>query len=211
MQITKKDKTNFDAINYCVKAKAREIDQRIPGTEFILIKKNQAITTDGHRLHIARVKDIPDGLYEYSKAKSLIFLKTAQYSNAWNSPPKFPDVSHVIPKTFFYEVTADTKEFLHIAKMAKIMIADHYQGICLTFNGCLNIKVVNPDLGDMTGDVFINKAVKPEIKLGINLKYLIDALKGLDKEVTIGLQESEGKPIIIRDENRSALIMPMRI
>ena len=204
MQITKKDKTNFDAITYCVKAKGNDTDEW-SGMNLVYIEKNRVVGTDGHRLHIAWAKGIPDGIYEYSKTKQMITLKAVNHS--------YPDIGVALPsfKSVSLEVTADTKEFLHMAKMAKIMTTSDYSGTCLTFNGWLNIKVVNPDLGDMTGNVNISKTIDPEIKLGINLKYVIDALKGLGKQVTIGLQEEEGKPIIIRDKNRSALIMPMRI
>jgi len=202
MKLTKKEnKQDFEALTFCDNARAHCRDNHVINCVFVT--KGRAMATDGHRLHIAWAKDIPDGLYEFSKAKSVITLEPTEGS--------FPDVNKVLPKTSNHTVTADTKELLQMSKMAKIMMSSNYRGAKLTFNGCLNIEVINPDEGNMTGDVSISNTVTPELAVGINIKYVIDALKGLGKQTTIDLQEGEGKPLIFRDTKRTALVMPMRI
>ena len=71
--------------------------------------------------------------------------------------------------------------------------------------------MVNPDIGYMDGQVDIDNPIDPELKLGINVQYLIEALQGLDKQVTIKLQHKDNEPMIFRDKSRVALIMPMRV
>ena len=87
-----------------------------------------------------------------------------------------------------------------------------WRGITLTFNGRLDIHAVNPDLGTMDAHVDTSHPVDPEIKIGMSVKYLIDALTGFKgNNVTIGLQDSDSKPLIFKNRNQTALIMPMRV
>jgi len=204
MEITKKEnKDLFDALVFCDRARSKT--KYGFSLEHIQVKQGRAITTDGHRLHIAWAKDLTDGLYEYEKKKQTITLTPTNDGN-------FPDLFKELERhSVFRETSVDTKELLHMSKMAKIMVSDAYQGTVFTFNGCCNLKTVNPDIGDMTGDVAINKSVKPEIKKGLCIKYVIDALRDLDKTVKISLCKEEQEPIMFRDKTKCAVVMPMRI
>lgn len=91
------------------------------------------------------------------------------------------------------------------------MTEDQYHGLALTFNGRLDLKIVNPDIGDMTAHVNLDQPVKPEIKVGMNVRYLIDALMGLkDNQITICLSD-ESMLLILKTKTQAALIMPMRV
>lgn len=208
--ITKKEaQTNYNAIMFCVKAMAKYEDYGSYTMNSLYIKDNWLFATDGHRLHYTPVIDIPDGLYEYSKVKTTITLKPTD--------GKFPNVQAVIPTSFTYEITVDNAELTHLAKAARIMAKSecggtyHYSGATLTFNGRLRVEQINPDAGNMWGEVDINPRLQSELKIGINCQYLIDALDKLGEQVTIGLQDTPEQAVIFRDEIYTALVMPMRI
>ncbi len=208
MEITKKqDPETYDAVMFCIKAigkLGRPHWQDKHGIELLCVNQGRLITTDGHRVHFTRV-NLPNGLYVYKKVKSVITLEPAKYNN------KYPNVSNVIPKTCAHTITVQRKDLLRRCKQAKVISFDKYQGITLTFNGRLNIHAVNPDLGNMDAHVDTSRVVDPEIKIGMNVRYLIDALTGLTgKEITIGLND-ETMPLIFRSKTQAALIMPMRV
>jgi len=210
MEITKKDnKELFNALVFCARARTTE-EQPLYNLALIQVKHGKAIATDGHRLHVANTKDLTGGLYEYSKQKQTITLKPAK--------GRFPDVAIFIRlnKNHAHITSANTKELLHMCKMAKIMVRNEWQGSKFTFNGCCNIEVVCPDEGSMTGDVPIKTSIQPEVKIGLNIKHVIDALKDLDGTVTIGLPENgpmdyAEQPISLKDKTKYALVMPMRL
>lgn len=199
----KTDKGNFDAIMYCIKAKG-SARSAVFGMQHLYIKQGRIMATDGDRAHITRINNIPDGMYEYGKVRSVITLKPVE--------SQFPDVLAVIPKTFDHICKVDTAKLLQLCKMAAILSpAGPYQSLHLTFNGHLNLHMVNPDVGYMDGQVDIDNPINPELKLGINVRYLIEALQGLDKQVTIKLQHNDTAPMIFRDNSKVALIMPMKV
>lgn len=205
----KQDKDTYDKIAWCVKAKEKDA-YGWHNINLLCVNQRRLIATDGHRIHLARV-NLPDGIYDYHKTKSAITLEKTTFE-------EFPNVSNFIPKTYAHKVTVKRKELLRRCKQAKIISSDQYQGITLNFNGRLDIKAVNPDIGDMTAHTDIDQPVDPEITIGMNVKYLIDALTGLQgNEVTIGLQGMRDKQrysdkiMIIRNHTQAALIMPMRV
>ena len=210
MNITKKqDPETYDAVMFCIKAIGkfgRPHWQDKQGIELLCVNQGRLITTDSHRAHLTRV-NLPNGLYVYKKVKSTITLEPAKYNN------KYPNVSNVIPKTFAHTITVQRKDLLRRCKQAKVILSTpyDYHGITLTFNGRLDIHAVNPDLGTMDAHVDTSQAVDPEVIIGMNVKYLIDALTGLKgKEITIGFND-ETMPLILRNKAQAALIMPMRV
>lgn len=195
----KQDKSNFDAIMYCVKARGKDW----PSLEYLCIKQGRIMATDSHRAHITRINNILDGMYEYGKVRFVITLKPVE--------SQFPDINAIISKSFDHICKVDTAKLLQLCKMAAILSNSHYQQTNLTFNGHLDLHMVNPDVGYMDGQVDIDNPINPELKLGINVRYLIEALQGLDKQVTIKLQHNDTAPMIFRDNSKVALIMPMKV
>ena len=201
--ITKKDsKANYNAIMFCMKAGAKESENY--GLNALYVKKGQVVATDGHRLHYAPITNIPNGLYEYSKVKTSITLTR-------NTSIRYPDYEAVIPTTFKHETIVDNAELAHLARSAKIISTSNYQAAILTFNSGLKVQIDNYEDGNMYGETAISQPVDPELTIGLNIHYLIDALKGLGEQVTIGLQDDNCHPMIFKDAINTALIMPMRV
>ena len=203
----KENVATFEALAFVDKARVkRDLDgfklQRVE------VKQGRLAATDGHRLHWSPVKDIPDGLWEVSKQSNTYTLDLVKDKN-----PQFPNLDAEICHwlNIGHKTTVDRKDFLRCARQANIITDNYYRGVILSFNGKLEVKANNPDLGDMETETATTTPINPEVTLGINAKYLIEALQGL-KAKTIDVKVSaHDAPIILTDRVNTALIMPVRI
>jgi hypothetical protein len=199
----KENREAFDALVFCQKAK-HSVEVRGFKVDSLQVKRNRLVATDGGRLHFAPVKGIPSGLYDYEKKNTTITLTPVK--------GKYAPVEEVIPKTYTHKVKIDREGLMHRLRFAKILCNNAYHGAILNFNGKLDIKVVNPDLGEMNTDIETKGTVEPELRMGVNPNFILDALRSFkDKVVTIGLQDKDRSPLVFIGKNRTALVMPMRI
>jgi len=202
----KDDKQTFEALEFVNKARDRYAEcNGVANLAYIQISKGHLRATDGHRLHFTLIQGIPDGLYSITKKNSTFTLELVKEE-------KYPDIDTFLKTSKFpNKVMVDRKDFLRCAKQAKIMTSTTYHGIELCFNGQLQIKAVNPDLGDMETQTEIDKPISPEVKVGINCSYLITALQKLkSKQISVKVWDHQS-PMMFSDGTKNALIMPMRL
>lgn len=207
----------------------------------------RALTTDGHRLTLAQVPGIGgsaigSGLILPAKAaKEIVRLikseKGGAVSVAYRAPflfvrvggwefaaktidAQFPPYWKVIPKDHRKLVTVDRKQLIAALKRAKAMTCDT-RGVRLdASDGVLKLTSDHPDQGTVSESLAADTV--SNVTIGVNPKYLIEALNECDGErVTLALG-GELDPVLVRAMDHAvsctveespylAVIMPMRI
>jgi len=203
MKIVKKEnKEAYEALVFCAGAKTNHKEN----LDLLRVKKGRLLATDGHRLHYTPIKDIPDGLYNYEKKNTTITLTLVK-------DKKYADVDTWMDSLEFVQsVTVNRDEFYQRLKQVNVIPTTTWAGMKLTFNGKLEMRADNPDLGDVETEIQTDKTIDPEFTIGMNCRYILNALIDMKgKTVEIGLQYSPDCPLVFKQDNKTALIMPMRL
>ena len=202
----------------------------------------KVVGTDGHRLHFAPaeihvggtkgfmvdagfLKKVPNGdlkpedsieIEVYGDASGDPgYLKVRSGRNEFISrvmDARFPDYRAVVPKESRNSVRITRKDVMVALKQA-LVITNHTGAAKLTFNGGIDVSVANSDTGAYErSKVPMRGHVDPPVSIGLNLKYLVDAMpgKGDDDEFTVELTD-ECHPVLFKRNNFTALVMPMRL
>jgi len=126
----------------------------------------------------------------------------------------FPDYKMVIPKSSEYHVTMKKSDVTKALAQAMLMRSDKYCGAKMTFNGGIDIEVVNPEKGEYqkTNIPLVSGTVEPAVEMAFNLYYIQDIMDTLEKdaEVEVGLKD-EKNPLVFTHGEFTAVVMPMRI
>lgn len=125
----------------------------------------------------------------------------------------FPDYKMVIPKSSEHHVTMKKSDVTKALAQALLMRSDKYCGAKMTFNGGIDIEVVNPEKGEYqkTNIPLVSGNVEPSIEMAFNLSYLLDVMDVLEKdaEVEVGLKD-DVNPLVFTHGEFKAVVMPMR-
>jgi len=126
----------------------------------------------------------------------------------------FPPYKQVIPATSLRTVTASRALLLEVATAIGACAPDRTGGVKLTLAGeTLTVRADDPDAGSAVESMPVTRAGKDgNAAIGVNARYLVDALAEMASEtVAIGLS-GELDPIVIRPtEGGVTVVMPMRI
>lgn len=127
---------------------------------------------------------------------------------------KFPDYHQVIPKLTDKILRASRHEFLLGLKRVSVLASEKSQSVRMkTKGGELTVCCVNPEAGEVTDDVPVEYS-GPDIEIGFNAKYIIDALSSItDNNVMVKFTDPLS-PILITgmsDDRHQCVIMPMRV
>jgi len=206
-------------------------------TVFFDGKKNRVVSTDGHRLHMVAIelaidKEIVVPAEALRKAVCVAgndkihiaynenYVKI-ELATAFNelviigriSDSKFPDYEAVITEKLPIEVVVEKKALQDACTQALILTSDQYAGSRFTFGNGISVEMTNAEKGtyEKTNIPFTGK-VDPEIVVGLNTRYVRDALHGIDDEnVTIQMKDHASPFIFTAYGNFTALVMPMRV
>lgn len=128
---------------------------------------------------------------------------------------KFPDYRRVLPKRSAMSacVTFDRQALIQALQRAALMVPEKHQGIQLVFNKgevCITVKGSQ----ESSEEVLEIDYTGPTLTMGVNVKYLIEAVDSIPaKVVTLGLRGETDSIMLIDDGNEafSAVVMPMRV
>ncbi len=127
---------------------------------------------------------------------------------------KFPDYNQVIPKLADKIMRASRHDFLLSLKRVSVLASEKNQCIRVkTKGGEMTVSCVNPDTGEVTDDVPVEYS-GPDIEIGFNAKYIIDALSSIaDNNVMVKFTDPLSPTLItgMNDDSHQCVIMPMRI
>ena len=196
-------------------------------------EKNRLVSTDGHRLHMIDIELALDKQMVFSaealkkaacvagKEKISISCNEKHVKMEVNGltilgrnpDVKFPDYEAVITEKLPIEVTVKKEALEKACTQALILTSDQYAGSRFTFGNGISVEMTNAEKGtyEKTNIPFTGK-VDPEIVVGLNTRYVRDALHGIDDEnVTIQMKDHASPFIFTRYGNFIALVMPMRV
>ena len=127
---------------------------------------------------------------------------------------KFPDYKAVMAQVLNQKMLADRQQLHEVLARTAVLTNEKYRGIRLALSpGSLKVSAHNPEHEEATDEIPVEYS-GPEVEIGFNVTYLMDALKALTKEqVEAELQDANtGCMLHEPDEDDTLyLIMPMRL
>jgi DNA polymerase-3 subunit beta len=127
---------------------------------------------------------------------------------------QFPEYRHVIPDSLKNKLTLERKSFTDSLRRISILSSDRTLAVKLRLTkGKLQVTTSNPDLGEAREDIAIEFS-GPELVVGFNARYLIDALTSIDSENVELCLDDDLSPGVLRPAGDAAftcVVMPMRI
>lgn len=126
----------------------------------------------------------------------------------------YPDYRKVIPKEEGIIIHVDRNTFIGALRRMNVMSSDKYGGVILTLaENKLVMNSTNPDIGEAKDeiDVVYNDNI---VKVGYNVKYLIDAVEVIEEDGVIFEIRQGMKPSTIKaqgNDNYMCIIMPLKI
>lgn len=127
---------------------------------------------------------------------------------------KFPDYHQVIPKVSDKIIQLSRLDLLTSLKRVSVLASDKTQSVKLVTNKDeLTVSCVNPEAGEVSDNLPIEYK-GPEVEIGFNARYIIEALASLtENDVIIKLTDSLS-PVLIAGMGESrhlCVVMPMRM
>jgi DNA polymerase-3 subunit beta len=148
-----------------------------------------------------------------SEQHAIVLLKDA-YLSMRLIDGKFPDYHQVIPKLADKIMRASRHDFLLGLKRVSVLASEKSQSIKMkTRSGELTVSCVNPEAGEVTDDVAVEYN-GPDIEIGFNAKYIIDALSSIsDNNIMVKFTDPLSPTLItgMNDDRHQCVIMPMRM
>lgn len=148
-----------------------------------------------------------------SEQHAVVLLKDA-YLSMRLIDGKFPDYNQVIPKLADKILRASRHDFLLGLKRVSVLASEKSQSVKMkTRGGELTVSCVNPEAGEATDDVPVEYN-GPDIEIGFNAKYIIDALSSItDNNIMVKFTDPLSPTLItgMNDDRHQCVIMPMRM
>lgn len=199
------------------------------------------VSTDGHRLTIMNkeIEKLEEGLFE--KGVLLPRKAVAELLKILGNPgsaqigfkdnfgvfqkddtlmimrlleSNFPDYNLVLPKQKNRSVHIPKANLMDTMKRMAVLSTDKYKGVKFSLSrGNLEIKSVNPDIGDAKESVSLDYE-GGNVEIGFNARFFIDVLQVMNSEtITLDLNDSVSPAILSGDNDPGflALIMPMKL
>jgi DNA polymerase-3 subunit beta len=127
---------------------------------------------------------------------------------------RFPDYNLVIPKKNDKIMTLNRKEFLEMLRRVSVISSDDFKGVKFSITPKeLTLSAVNPELGEARESLPVEYD-GPEIEIGFNPRYFIDALTALKSEaVKLAFLDGGNPSLVTADDDKGfvGVIMPMKI
>ena len=127
---------------------------------------------------------------------------------------KFPEYGRVIPVEPANKINADRDTLRQALQRTAILSNEKYRGVRLNIKPeLLLLQTHNPEQEEAEDQVEVQYQ-GPEIEIGFNVTYLLDALAAVDgDQVTIGLTDSNSSCLVSSSGDTASkyVVMPMRL
>ena len=127
---------------------------------------------------------------------------------------KFPDYKAVMGQVLNQKLLADRQQLHEVLARTAVLTNEKYRGIRLEVSaGSLRVSAHNPDHEEATDEIPVEYA-GPDVEIGFNVTYLMDALKALSgDQVEAELQDANTGCMLHEPDQDDTLylIMPMRL
>lgn len=226
--------TSFAMANQDVRYYLNGMSMETQGSEL------RCVTTDGHRLALARftlvddtvdesqviiprkgvteisrlIEDNDDNIY-ISLGSNHIRVSSSNFTfTSKLVDGRFPDYRRVLPKGGDKEVIADKSYLKQAFSRAAILSNEKFRGVRLNLsNNQLMITATNPEQ-EVAEEVVEVNYQGDDLEIGFNVAYVLDVLNVLESDqVKITLGDSNSSALIEDNNDESAVyvVMPMRL
>lgn len=200
-----------------------------------------AVATDGHRLSVAKkahpsipfreliplkgmlqllklCDDAEDGTVLLTNASPMLFIGTPHYDGSikgLGDSVQYPPYEQVIPTNLDGRATTDRLSLLSALKAVSVAASDRTGGVKLSFGGeAIKLSSESPEGGESMDEIACEYS-GPGGDVGVNARYLIEALGAIEGERVVVSHGGELDPMTIKaegDESGSvSVVMPMRV
>ena len=200
-----------------------------------------AVTTDGHRLSIVQIAEIP-GLNDFpqiiipkktvielrkiideSKEDIKISLSSRKIQFMCDNitmisklvDAKFPDYTGLIPRDNQLKLEIDSKLFSKAIDRVSTINDEKFKGIKLSIEQDIITFTANSEFGGSGKEVIsIKSNVKEKIEIGFNARYLLEGMTVITGEKVLLSLKDAFSSILIEDsddESFKYILMPMRV
>lgn len=227
-------RAQFQTLAPLLVAAAIEESRKAMNAVFFQLCKNVAVATDGHRLHALGIESEDDGDFLVPrKAVELVenirrAAKVTEFRvdffehqavfhvglfdiSVRLETEKFPAWEEVVPKQSKYELLVQKKSLVEALDRIAAVMNERSRGVRLRrVDDGLEISGKKPDAAELTITIPASGWKDDEV-IGVNLRYLHDAVRFVpSEELAIGLSD-ENSPMKIVDGSYLALVMPIRL
>jgi DNA polymerase-3 subunit beta len=116
-----------------------------------------------------------------------------------------------IPKSNVTEVTINCNELIDCLERCLLLINDRIKSPvkCIFKDGQVSLSL-NTQLGKIN-DIVECEVIGPQIEIGFNVKYFLDALKATNDENVKLLMNGSTSPMTVKGDNYTFLVLPVRL
>lgn len=126
---------------------------------------------------------------------------------------KYPDYKSIIPKSFVYNVSLNTKELMSSTKQVSVMLETNISSCQYLFEDN-KLKVYTTGLSTGSSEVEMDiDFTKDKLEIGFNPMYILDILKNIDCDtVNFNMTDNVGSVLVgsVKDTDYINIVMPMR-
>lgn len=186
----------------------------------------QMVSTDGHRLSLAKATahvdgDIPSafeqgiiiprkGLMELAKSliegdalidmngSKLVVVSGQNTFHIKLIAGQFPNFSNVIPRSFEHECIVKRESLIGLLKRAAIFAPKTGLVVMSLSRNVLEISTSDPQAGEMHDHIDADHDVSGSVKIGFNHEYIVEALSAIDEDDALIRLNDEESPAVIR-------------
>jgi DNA polymerase III subunit beta len=127
---------------------------------------------------------------------------------------RFPDYLKVIPDSLATHLVVDRSTIHDVLSRISILTNEKFRGVRINLKpGVMTVSANNPEQEEAVDELPVDYD-GPEVEIGFNVGYLIDALKAIETEqVDVGLEDPNSSCTLTAPDDISTLylVMPMRL
>lgn len=127
---------------------------------------------------------------------------------------KFPDYERVLPRNNNNQIIADRETLKQGLTRASILSNEKYKGVRLSFKkDCIKALAHNPEQEEAEEEIEVSYK-GPEMEIGFNVSYLLDALNAIKTENVIMVATDPDSSCLLlpeKQETSKYVVMPMRL
>lgn len=127
---------------------------------------------------------------------------------------RFPDYQKVIPDSLATHLLVDRSTVHDVLSRIAILTNEKFRGVRINLKpGVMTVSANNPEQEEAVDELPVDYE-GPEVEIGFNVGYLIDALKAIETEqVDMGLEDPNSSCTLHAPDDPSTLylVMPMRL
>ena len=186
----------------------------------------QMVSTDGHRLSLAKASaqvdgDVPSaleqgiiiprkGLMELAKSliegdalldmngSKLVVVSGQSTFHIKLIAGQFPNFSNVIPMSFAHECVVKRESLIGLLKRASIFAPETGLVVMSISRNMLEISTSDPHSGEMHDHIDADHDASDSVKIGFNHEYIVEALSAIDEDDVLIRLNDEESPAVIR-------------